>query len=163
MLNFGSNHSRQSGFLHLFLGALAIITPGSTETLAVANVAAPAGVLTMSGSASSVQIGQAGVLPDGGAKLVWSAAPSDDLQGRVLAGLIVDGGPSGASLASNPVVINRNDVYGNGLFSTLRTTYRNATGQTLQNFQFEPSGGDPTTAVNNARALNPDAVVVKKD
>jgi ABC-type branched-subunit amino acid transport system substrate-binding protein len=142
-------------------GAVAIITPGSGETLAVAGVAVPAGVLVISGSASSVQLGAAGLLSDGGAKLVWSTAASDDLQGRVLASILLgDGGVPPPATVDHPAALYRNDVYGSGLYATLNSTFRGATGTAVGQFPFDPGGATVATPVANASATTPSVVVV---
>lgn len=110
--------------LMLAEGPLALVSAGSAETLAIAQVANPVGVVVVSGSASSTQIGAAGASNvDGGPKLVWSMAPSDDLQGSVLADLLVDGGPVQRD-GGQVTVIHRDDVYGNGLWTRISTLMR---------------------------------------
>jgi hypothetical protein len=71
-------------------GYVALLTGGSSSTLAAANEAVPRRVVVLSVSGSSSQIGSAGVVADGG-KLVWSAGISDQTQARVLTSLAPPG------------------------------------------------------------------------
>jgi branched-chain amino acid transport system substrate-binding protein len=139
-------------------GAVAIITGGSTPTLAASSPATPAGVLIFSGSATSAQIASAGVVAGGGVKLVWSAAPSDNLQGQVLASLILDGG------YQNPTSIHRNDSYGQGLYDTVDGLLSESgafpNGLNGGTFSFSPNATDVSVQVSGAEALNPDVVLL---
>jgi branched-chain amino acid transport system substrate-binding protein len=100
-------------------GAVAIITPGSGETEAAAAAANPGGAVVISGSASAYTIGTTGIIPDGGAKMAWSTAASDNLQAKVLTRLLATGAP-GSGPYQHPAILWRNDnSYGNGLSAAL--------------------------------------------
>jgi ABC-type branched-subunit amino acid transport system substrate-binding protein len=82
-------------------GYLALITGGTSSTLAVSDVAAPLGVPTISVSASSSQLVTAGLQPDGGPKLVWSVGISDAVQAQVLGQVAADAGYRSAAAVVN--------------------------------------------------------------
>lgn len=143
-------------------GAVALVTTGSSQTIAVADPAIPAGATLMSISATSTQIASAGVLPDGGAKRVWSTAASDALQGKVLAQLLTGqlaSSPAGAPFASVSCV-QRDDIAFNGLFDSVQATLSSIDGGPAINRHIYAAGSDPTGAVQAAMADNPGAVLV---
>jgi branched-chain amino acid transport system substrate-binding protein len=139
-------------------GAVALVTSGSSQTLAVADVAVPAGAVVMSLSATATQITQAGQVPDGGAKRVWSTAISDQLQGRVLGGLVhrADGGA-----AARPACILQDDIAFNGLFSAVNAAVqaRSDGGVSVQRFLFSTVADIPAT-VGRAIDAGPDVVLI---
>jgi hypothetical protein len=110
-------------------GAQAILTNGSSESTTVLGAAVPAHVMVMSFSATSTTFtSNAGAgayvphttLPDGGLSdagvytLFWRTAPSDSAQGKVIAGILADGGgeaPGGTAF------FYPNDAYGNSLYT----------------------------------------------
>jgi branched-chain amino acid transport system substrate-binding protein len=102
-------------------GVSAIITSGSAETIAVASVAVPAGVLVMSMSATAPEITYlADTAPDAGLDapgLVWRTAPPDTLQASVIASELVDAG------TPKLAVLQVNDPYGQGLVGALGARY----------------------------------------
>src|SRR5205823_4663451 len=61
----------------------AIFTSGSSQTLSVANDTVPLGILVMTATATSPEI--TSVVDNG---LIWRTAPSDAIQGKVIANQI---------------------------------------------------------------------------
>lgn len=139
-------------------GAVALVTSGSTQTLAVADVAVPGGAVVMSLSATSVQIASAGLVADGGAKRVWSTAISDLAQGRALGSIVSlsDGGP-----ARNPACIQQDDIAFNGLYTVVNDTVRANSGNavSMKQFRYGTPAEIPAT-VAGAMDAGPDVVVI---
>lgn len=144
-------------------GAVALVTTGSSQTIAIADKGVPAGAVMMAISATSTQIASAGVLPDGGAKRVWSTATSDALQGRVLASMLAGTAavnPPGAPFQA-PACLHQDDVAFDLLYNTIRQDLAADTdGGLLMPQALYASGADPTSAVQQTMAGSPDAVVV---
>ncbi|MBS2026691.1 MAG: ABC transporter substrate-binding protein [Deltaproteobacteria bacterium] len=136
-------------------GAVALVTTGSSQTIAIANAVVSRGATLMSISATSTQIQSAGVLPDGGAKRVWSTATSDSSQAKVLAGMMEDAG------YSRPACVHADDVAFNGLYASLTQDLPAFAdgGANLPQFLYE-SGTSPTSAIQGAQQSSPDAVVL---
>jgi branched-chain amino acid transport system substrate-binding protein len=114
--------------------------------------------MVISGSATSVQIESLNIPPDGGVKMVWSTAPSDNLQASVLATLLLDGG------YSNPAAIYRNDSYGSGLDTALLAALhaQGSPSATLGKYPFMTNDTDivPQAQAASSQAPAYDAVVV---
>jgi ABC-type branched-subunit amino acid transport system substrate-binding protein len=159
-------------------GVSAIFSDGSGETIAEAAVTVPANVLLMSGASTSPAITfLKKTMPDAGPgalPLVWRTTPSDALQAPIIARVILgdtsvgvgdvgpflrDGGASSLDAGSIPVVavLQRDDSYGNGLYSSFQSTYPAAyvRGPCL----FAP-GGDVTSALTQCAGYNADVVVI---
>jgi len=141
-------------------GAMALVSNGSSETIAMTAPAVNADAVVMSISATSTQIAAAGVLPDGGAKRVWSTATSDALQGKVLANILrfiyaLD--PARAA----PVCVYSSDIAFNGLYDTIKDDLLASTdgGIFLKPFTYTDASGIAST-VNHAKATAPGAAVV---
>ena len=135
--------------------AVAILTAGSSQTLAVAGSAVPASVVTLSFSATSPEISALPATLTGTSRLVWRTAPSDAFQGKVLAGLVKTD-PRYANVKKIGV-IHLNDTYGQGLKDELM-------GQVqlplqARGFPYE-RGGDVTAALQGLNAYDPDLTVV---
>lgn len=124
----------------------AILSGGSSDTLAIAALTIPAGRLLMAITATSTDLTS---LADNG--LVWRIAPSDVYQGVVLARMVSD------TVASGPVaLLAEQSPYGDGLSKVLKTQL----GPSLKVFSFASNGQGLATAVDSAAALAPAAVVV---
>lgn len=139
------------------LGVVAIISAGSSETLAASAVTLPAGILLLSGSATSPEITDLPDRPGGsGPGLVWRTAASDAFQGAVLAQAISQGTCGTLPVNARAAVVYVDDAYGQGLYSVFRTQYGNAN---QQGFLYTRSM-DIMTAVMGAEAYQPDVLVV---
>ncbi|WP_375771068.1 ABC transporter substrate-binding protein [Archangium gephyra] len=91
----------------------AVLTAGSSQTLAVADVTLPAGVLTMSYSASSPELTAKEDTNGGPVGLLWRTSPSDAIQGSVIAHLLRTDSRFG--LPSKVGILYVDDLYGQGL------------------------------------------------
>ncbi|WNG55185.1 amino acid ABC transporter substrate-binding protein [Archangium gephyra] len=91
----------------------ALLTAGSSQTLAVADVAIPANVLTMSYSASSPEITAKPDTNGGPVGLLWRTSPSDAIQGSVIANLLRSDSRFG--LPAKVGILYVEDPYGQGL------------------------------------------------
>jgi branched-chain amino acid transport system substrate-binding protein len=142
-------------------GAVAIISAGTTDTLAISRVTLPARVLLMSVSATAAEIGQLPANdPAGtGVRMLWRTAPSDTFQGQVIAkelstqsptGLPKDGGapPRVATLYSDL-------PYGQGIWAAFSGAYPADAAQPFVYTQSE----DVSQALAGARAYRPDVAL----
>jgi branched-chain amino acid transport system substrate-binding protein len=139
------------------LGVNAIISSGSTETLAVSAVTVNAGVLLLSSSATTAELTD---LPDhassGGAGLVWRTAASDAFQGSVLSSILKNDRTCVPTANAKAAVIYLGDAYGQGLYNVFRRDY--GVGN-QQGWQYDRSG-DITSAVTQAATYAPNALVI---
>jgi branched-chain amino acid transport system substrate-binding protein len=132
-------------------GVPVVMTDGSSDTVNVAGVAVPAGVLTMSGSAISPEVTALAASPNN-VRLVWRTSPSDANLVRVLAREIAgDAGADGSGAARKIGVFARDDAYGQSVFDTLRAAYPGR----LDEFLFQPGGADVPRALAAAAASRP--------
>jgi branched-chain amino acid transport system substrate-binding protein len=114
------------------LGVQAFIIPGSTQVLNAANLTVPAGALIVSNTATSPAITSLSANdPDSGVRLLWRTCPSDNLQGTVVADLLLgqplpgEGSFDAGSLATATqiAVLYSNESYGTGLENVIFSTF----------------------------------------
>ena len=146
----------------------AVITSNSSQTLAAAPVTVASQVLLLSATSTAAEISSTpatAALPDGGSvRMIWRTAPSDAIQGRVIADAIATGGTSYQPDGGDPYLggISRvgilyvDDPYGQGLSEVVSAAL--PAGITQQSFQYE-RGGDAGSAVDSLDAFNPDLTV----
>ena len=91
----------------------AVLTAGSTQTLAAAEVTIPAGVLAMSYSASSPELTVKEDTNGGPVGLLWRTSPSDAIQGSVIAHLLRTDSRFGSPIKVGILYVD--DLYGQGL------------------------------------------------
>jgi branched-chain amino acid transport system substrate-binding protein len=157
LCNTGGDKDRvkaQATWLAGQLKAVAMFTSGSGQTLAAATVTVPADVLVISATATSPELT---TLPDsnkGSVGLVWRTAPSDAIQGKVIADLLLN--RAEFSAVTTVGVIYVDDPYGQGLKEVL---VDRAVGKTLRTFQYTRNG-DVTKAVNDLGAFAPQVTVL---
>jgi branched-chain amino acid transport system substrate-binding protein len=98
------------------LGVPAVIVPTSAAVVTAAPEAMARGVLLMSPTATAGEIAALNN-PDGGIRLIWRTAPSDDLQATVISDLLLGASTYDAGLSSvqRVGVAYVNDPYGQGL------------------------------------------------
>lgn len=98
------------------LGIPAVIVPTSVAVVTAAPEAMARGMLVMSPTATAGEITSINN-PDGGIRLVWRTAPSDDLQASVISELLLGTSTYDAGLSSvqRVGVAYVNDPYGQGL------------------------------------------------
>ena len=127
----------------------AIISEGSQETISAASVTVAQGVLLLSASATSPEItGMVKKRAGDPAPLVWRVAPSDAIQGAVIANVLKADVPVPTKVA----VMEVDDPYGQGLAQVFQTQY-GATSPT-QAFIFSKDA-DPTNQVGQADKASP--------
>lgn len=145
----------------------AILTSGSSQTLDAVKKTAPAGVLVMTATSTSPEISAAPAtasLPGGGTvRMLWRTAPSDSIQGEVIASAIETGGadymPGGDPYLAGVTkvgILYTDDPYGQGLSEVVATRLDGV--KTLDREQY-PRGGDATAAVNALNAFDPDLTI----
>lgn len=140
--------------------ATTIITSGSAQTIAAANVTIDKGVLLMTATATSPEITSIPDKKDGTIGLVWRTAPSDALQGSVIADQLLNDPQFDA--VKKVGVLYVKDPYGDGLANVLISTFGEQTSGTpkqLQAFSYD-RGGDVSSAVTEMSDFDPDLTVL---
>ncbi len=136
------------------MGAHAVLTSGSGQTLSAATAAIPRNVLVMTATATSPELT---VLQDQG--LVWRTAPSDAIQGAVIADLLFNGDSFfDASGITRVGLVSLNDPYGQGLTAVLIDAFEGQT-KTLSAHQYE-RGGSIDNVLEALDAADPDVTVL---
>lgn len=141
-----------------------VFTSGSAQTIAVTSVTIRAGVLVMTHTATSPDIAKLSDKTQGApAGLVWRTAPSDTLQGRIIADLLLNritvaGGATPFANVQKVGIPYVDDAYGQGLFDVLLTRLSGTT-RTVTSAQY-PRNGDVTAAVNSVVTSTPDVAVL---
>lgn len=108
---------------------------------------AGAGILTVSPSNTSAEF--TGINP-----MYFRTAPSDNLQGEVLANQIAEDGHSSLG------IIYQNDPYGKGLFQSIKKTFEGTGGTVVAQASYNQSDGQFNAQVQTIAAENPDAVAI---
>lgn len=121
----------------------------SGVTLTVIDAVVNAGVTMFSPANTSKELS---TYDDKG--LYFRNAPSDILQGSVLAEVIAEDGNSTIS------IINLDDSYGNGLAEDLTTYFGEGGGEVLTTVQYAPDAQTFESEVNEIVGTDPDAIVV---
>jgi branched-chain amino acid transport system substrate-binding protein len=135
----------------------AIIVPGSGQVTAAAKYTLPAGVVIMSPTATSpslIALNQAG---DGGPPLFWRTCPSDNLQGEVIAGLLMGAYDAGSAYSSATQIglAYTSDLYGTGLQSIIQAKFDGGPGRTLTAFEYTRDAPDLSGLINGLASLSP--------
>jgi branched-chain amino acid transport system substrate-binding protein len=134
-------------------GVSAIAGPwSSSEILATAeNVTVPAGIPIVSPSATSPAITD---LDDDG--LVLRTAPSDAVQGQVLAQMVVEAlGPT-----ASVVTASRDDAYGAALVAEFRAAFEAAGGRVVRDVRYDPRSADLSGEAAEIAAGDPDGWMI---
>jgi branched-chain amino acid transport system substrate-binding protein len=140
-----------------------ILSDGSGETIAESRITIPAGVLLLSGAATSPELTSLADLPrDGGnVGLVWRTTPSDALQAPIIARQILD---AGTGTVPKVFVFARDDAFGQGLANGFSTAYPATLadgGSARGSYFVNPSDlSTVTPALAAADAFRPDVMVV---
>ena len=145
-------------------GVDAIIGAGASGPTidAFSTVAKQAGVLMISPSATSPAISN---LSDDG--LLWRTAPSDAIQGRAIAGYLLERGLGAGQ--HHVAIVNRDDAYGNGLALVIQQEFCAAASCSDSTFLVDVYGSDADAAglaaeqqqiVDDLVSFGPDAVVL---
>jgi branched-chain amino acid transport system substrate-binding protein len=138
-------------------GITVIVSDGSPETIAVAARTVPAGVLLVSGAATSPELTNLPATNPQGLRLLWRTTPSDALQANVIAAQIAHPADAGAEAGALPKVgaFERDDAYGQGLYGAFHDAYRGPN----QAFLFPPKG-DVTAALAGVGGYSPAIALV---
>ncbi len=121
----------------------------SGATIPGSSVTVPAKVVLVSPSATSPRVTE---LRDD--DYVFRTAPSDALQGVLLAKLAYDKGYRKIS------IIARNDAYGGGLATEMKNAFERAGGQVAKVALYEESATDYTAQITEASQDKPDAISI---
>lgn len=143
------------------------VAPGTVDTLLSQNVDVIVGAASSSVSLSVIdKIINAGVImfsPANTSKkfstyddnaLYFRNAPSDILQGQVLADTIIEDG------YSNVYVLALNDDYGTGLLEDLTTALEGGGATVVGSSVYDPKAADFSAEVEDAKGADPDAIVI---
>jgi branched-chain amino acid transport system substrate-binding protein len=137
----------------------AVLTAGSSQTLAAADVTIPAGVLTMSYSASSPEVT---VKPDtngGPVGLLWRTSPSDAIQGSVIANLLRSDSRFGAPAKVGILYVD--DLYGQGLSNIISEQLNSGTPRVARRTYAYPRQGDVKPVLESLdMTYDPDVTVL---
>ncbi len=96
---------------------VALLTAGSSQTLAAADVTIKNNVLTMSSSGTSPELAGVADKNGGTVGLLWRTAPSDVIQGKVIANLMRN--DTRFNAATKLGLLYLDDPYGQGLFNVI--------------------------------------------
>lgn len=86
--------------------------------------------------------------------LYFRTAPSDNLQGEVLATQVAEDGHQTLG------IIYQNDPYGTGLFEAIKTTFEGTGGEVVAEASYNQGDGQFNAQVETVAAANPDAVAI---
>jgi branched-chain amino acid transport system substrate-binding protein len=89
--------------------------------------------------------------------LFWRTCPSDNLQGEVIAGLLMgayDGGPA-FSTATQIALAYTSDLYGTGLQSIIQQKFDGGPGRTLTSFEYVRDAPDLSGLISSLASLSP--------
>jgi branched-chain amino acid transport system substrate-binding protein len=110
--------SKQTEWLVNEKKIVALLTAGSAQTLAAAAITLPKEVLTMSSSGTSPELTKREDNTKLG--LLWRTAPSDAIQGKVIANLLLN--DPDLSTVQKVGILYLDDAYGQGLFNVITET-----------------------------------------
>ncbi|MDY7226633.1 ABC transporter substrate-binding protein [Hyalangium rubrum] len=132
----------------------ALLTAGSSQTLAAANVTLAQGVLTMSASGTSPEL----TTREDNSKLglLWRTAPSDAIQGNVIADLLLN--DAEFTTVQRVGILYLDDPYGQGLFNVI--TARLGTRKNVQAVPYTRRTENIATPLSQIDTFDPDLTVV---
>ncbi|ADO69692.1 ABC transporter substrate-binding protein [Stigmatella aurantiaca] len=132
----------------------ALLTAGSNQTLAAAEVTLPRGVLTMSSTATSPELTSRESNTSPG--LLWRTAPSDAIQGNVIADLLLN--DSRFTSVKKVGILYLDDQYGQGLFNVI--TERLGTSKQTSSIAYARKTGNLASPMALLNSFDPDLTVV---
>jgi branched-chain amino acid transport system substrate-binding protein len=137
---------------------VALLTAGSSQTLAAAEVSLKNNVLTMSTSGTSPELAQVPDKNGGPVGLLWRTAPSDVIQGRIIADLLRN--DTRFNSATKIGLIYLDDLYGQGLFDVI-TDRLKGSGKTFSGFLYSrKTESSIISAVTQLNVADPDLTVL---
>jgi branched-chain amino acid transport system substrate-binding protein len=86
--------------------------------------------------------------------LYWRTAPSDVLQGRILADLVIEEGNSTVG------ILALQDAYGTGLADNVEQGITSSNGEVVEKIIYDPKAAEYSAEVGQIKAADPDAVVL---
>ncbi|MFL5348081.1 MAG: ABC transporter substrate-binding protein [Hyalangium sp.] len=145
---------------------VALLTAGSSQTLAAADVTIKNNVLTMSSSGTSPELAAVADTNGGTVGLLWRTAPSDVIQGKVIANLLRN--DTRFNAATKIGLLYLDDPYGQGLFDVITAQLKGASpAKTVKSIPYkrkdEPSISLAVTQLDQAMAPNLTIVVGFED
>jgi branched-chain amino acid transport system substrate-binding protein len=137
---------------------VALLTAGSSQTLAAADVTLRNNVLTMSSSGTSPELAKVADKNGGTVGLLWRTAPSDVIQGKVIGDLLLN--DTRFNAATKIGLIYLDDPYGQGLFNVI-TARLNGRGKSVRSIPYSrKTESSIITAVAQMDAFDPDLTVL---
>jgi len=134
-----------------------LLTAGSSQTLAAAAITLPAGVITMSSSATSPEL----TSREDNTKLglLWRTSPSDAIQGRVIANLLLNDTRFNTAQKVGLLYLDR-DSYGLGLFEVITDRLRGSSKSVRPVPYLRKDEASMVSAVTQLDAFDPDITVL---
>ena len=133
---------------------VALLTAGSAQTLAATALTLPAQVLTMSSSATSPELTRREDNTKLG--LLWRTAPSDAIQGKVIANLLLN--DPDLSAVQRVGILYLDDAYGQGLFNVITETL--GTRKTLRSVPYTRKTDNIDAPLAQIDTFDPDLTVM---
>jgi serine/threonine protein kinase len=134
----------------------AVVTSWSAQTLLAMGITLPAGVLTITADATSPELRHVPDGLNGAPRLLWRTTPSDEIQSRVIADLLIHA-PEWSSIERVGIVY-MDDPYGQGLAVPMSLLLRRGAKE-VHAFQYAYRG-DITATVKQLAATHPQITVV---
>lgn len=136
---------------------VALLTAGSSQTLAATEVTLKNNVLTMSSSGTSPVLAKVADKNGGPVGLLWRTAPSDLIQGKVIGDLLLnDARFNGATKIG---LLYLDDLYGNGLHEVITTKFEGR--ESFRAIQYaRKTESSILSAVTQMDAFDPDLTVL---
>lgn len=137
----------------------AVLTAGSSQTLAVADVTIPMGVLAMSYSASSPEVTVKADSNGGPVGLLWRTSPSDAIQGSVIAHLLRTDSRFG--FPARVGILYVDDQYGQGLSNIISEQLNTGSPRVARRTFAYPRNGDVKPVLDSLdMTYDPDVTVL---
>jgi len=146
--------SKQTEWLVNEKKIVALLTAGSSQTLAAAALTLPANVLTMSSSATSPELTRREDNTRLG--LLWRTSPSDAIQGKVIANLLLN--DAEFSAVQRVGILYLDDAYGQGLFNVI--TEQLGTRKTTRAIPYPRKTTNIDTPLSQIDSFDPDLTVL---
>ncbi|MDC0713687.1 ABC transporter substrate-binding protein [Stigmatella sp. ncwal1] len=134
----------------------ALLTAGSNQTLAAAEVTLAKGVLTMSSTATSPELTSRESNTSLG--LLWRTAPSDAIQGNVIADLLLS--DPRFTAVKKVGILYLDDQYGQGLFNVITEKLGTSTSKQFRATAYARKTGNIASPMKQIDDFDPDLTVV---
>ncbi|MBX5482096.1 MAG: ABC transporter substrate-binding protein [Myxococcaceae bacterium] len=134
-----------------------LFTSGSGQTIAASTVTVPRDILVMTATSTSPAITDLQDTHGGKVGLVWRTAPSDAIQGAVLADTLLNDTRGRFTGVNKVGIVYLNDPYGNGLSFVLIDALQQA--KTVKPLSYE-RGGSIDTVISQLNDFDPDLTIL---